>query len=209
MPKTAPFQHNVARYEAWFPRHRFAFASEVEAIRALLPPGRSLEVGCGTGRFAAALSVSTGVEPAPAMRRLARRRGIDAVDGVAEALPFPDASFDVVLMVTVICFLDDVDAALREAHRVLRPGGHLVVAFVDRDSPLGRTHQASCAASPFYAEATFLSAAEVAALLTSAGFERLRYRQTIFTSLREVQEVQPSRPGHGQGSFVVVRADRP
>ncbi len=209
MPRVAPFEENVDRYEAWFQRHPFAYQSELEAVAALLPGGEGLEVGVGTGLFAAPLGVRAGVEPAAAMRAIARQRGIDAVDGVAEALPYADAAFDFVLMVTTICFVDDVPAAVREAWRVLRTGGHIVVGFVDRESALGRQYEAERGRSAFYAAATFHSAAEIAAELRRAGFTTLRFRQTVFTPLDEVTALQPSRPGYGEGSFVVVAGEKP
>ena len=185
------------------------YESELAVVQELLPPGKAVEVGAGSGRFAARLGIAFGIEPSRRMRALARGRGIDAVDGTAEDLPYPDASFDVVLMVTTICFVDDLGASLREARRVLRPGGQIVVGFVDRDSPLGRDYAAHQAENPFYAVATLYSACELAGHLRRAGFTHLAFRQTIFTPLEEVTSTQPSMRGYGRGSFVVVRARKP
>jgi SAM-dependent methyltransferase len=209
MPKISAFDQHVVDYDAWFDRHGPAYDSELQAVGELLEPGRTLEVGVGTGRFAGPLRVGWGVEPSARMRALARERGVDAIDGVAELLPYPDESFDSVLMVTTICFLDDVHAALLEACRVLKPSGHLVIGFVDRESPLGRDYEAHRAENVFYREATFLSALEVAEHLHRAGLLRLDFRQTLFTPLADVTSPQASRPGYGAGSFVVVRAQRP
>ena len=183
MARNRPFDEHGDRYEAWFERHRAAYESELQAIRDMLPSGRGLEVGVGSGRFAGPLGIGWGVEPSERMRCLARQRGVDAVEGIAERLPYPDQSFDVVLMVTTIC-------------------------FVDRDSPLGRDYEAHRADNVFYRDATFYSAGEVAEQLALAGFAQLGFRQTIFTPLQEVVSVQPSRPGSGVGSFVVVRGQR-
>ncbi len=209
MPRTQPFNDHLDRYEAWFSRHDLAYMSELQAVREMLPPGRALEVGVGSGRFAVPLGISAGVDPSTAMRKLARERGVDAVDGVAEDLPYLDGTFDTVLMVTTICFLDDVPRSLREAYRVLRPEGHLVIGFIDRESSVGRDYEARRAESVFYREATFSSTLELAAAIRAAGFCDLRFRQTVFGSLREVTAVQSSRPGHGVGAFVVVRGQRP
>ncbi len=149
MPRTMAFPWNAERYDAWFERHPFACQSELEAVASLLPTSDALEVGVGTGRFAVPLGVRSGVKPAAAMRAVARERGVDAADGVAEALPYPDAVFDAGLMVTTLCFLDDVAAALREAWRVLRPGGRMVVGFVDSGGVLGRHYVASRAEDLF------------------------------------------------------------
>lgn len=144
MPKTQAFEEHVGRYEEWFVRNRFAHESELEAIKGLLPEtGMGIEIGVGTGRFAAPLGIGLGLKPAKAMREVTQGRGIEVVNGVAEALPFADTRFDFALMVTTICFLDDIEAAFREACRVLKAGGALAIDFLDRDSPIGRTYQAA------------------------------------------------------------------
>lgn len=207
-PRVAPFEEHADRYEDWFERHRAVYGSELDALREMIPPGAAVEVGVGSGRYAGPLGIRSGVEPSARMRDIARQRGIDAVDGVAEALPYADASFDAVLMMTTICFVDDIDAALGEAHRVLRAGGHLVIGFVDRDSPLGRDYETHRAEDPFYAKATFYSARELTEHLERAGFSDLAFKQTIFTPLPDVTTLQQSKDGYGEGSFVVVRARR-
>ena len=142
MPKVEPFEKHRDRYENWFERHRYAYLSELEAVRKLLPKeGKGAEIGVGTGRFAAPLGIKLGVEPSKAMAEIARKRGVEVIEGVAESLPFPDESLDYLLMVTTICFVDDPEKALREAYRVLKPGGALIIGFVDRDSPIGRYYE--------------------------------------------------------------------
>ena len=210
MPRIRPFEENVERYEQWFDRCRFAYESELDAIRELLPRGgQGLEVEAGTGRFAGPLDVRWGVEPSSAMGRRARERGLQVVSGVAERLPFLNGRFDFLLVVVAVCFLDDVYLAFREARRVLRPGGHLLVGFIDRLSPLGRTYEAHREQNVFYRDATFFSTDEIVFFLSQAGFGDLVFRQTIFRHPAEMNEGDPVRQGWGQGSFVVVRGARP
>ena len=206
MPKVEAFEEHAERYDQWFARNRFAYESEMEAVRALLPEGvAGVEIGAGTGRFASPLGVKVGVEPSRPMARVLLQRGVAAVNGVAEALPLADGQFGFALMVTAICFLDDVEAAFREAHRVLKPGGALIIGFVDRHGPLGRAYQEHKACSVFYREATFYSVDEVVLYLRGAGFGEFAFRQTIFQPLRRIREREPLREGYGRGSFVVVR----
>ena len=201
------FDRNVDHYEQWFVDNPLAYVSELRAVRELLPAGgMGIEIGIGTGRFAAPLGIRTGVEPSQAMAELARKKGIEVVPGVAERLPFRDGEFDFCLMVTTVCFLDDRDLAFREAHRVLRSGGAFVIGFVDRDSPLGREYLKRKDKSAFYKEATFYSVADIVAHLEPAGFGGFEFRQTLFKPLAEMEEVEPVKEGQGEGSFVVVRA---
>jgi len=209
MPKTQPFDENTTEYDDWFTKNRAAYESELQAVRGMLPDeGRGLEIGVGTGKFADPLGITLGIEPSRSMGDVARKRGIRISAGVAEALPVADGRLDFVLMVTVLCFFSDVDSALREVYRVLKIGGTVIIAFIDRESPMGRKYDAGKGDSLFYADANFLSAHEVAVHLEKAGFTNLRFVQTIFYSYKESDEIQPVREGHGEGVFVVVRAEK-
>jgi SAM-dependent methyltransferase len=206
MPGENAFDNNVDRYEQWFVDNPLAYVSELRAVRELLPSnGAGIEIGLGTGRFAAPLGIKKGVEPSRAMAELARKKGIEVIIGVAEHLPFKVDEFCFVLMVTTVCFLDDREMAFQEVRRVLEPGGSFVIGFVDRDSLLGREYQTKKDKSAFYQHATFYTTKDIVAALEQAGFGAFEYRQTLFRPLAELVEIEPVREGHGRGSFVVVR----
>ena len=210
MPRTAPFEAHHHRYDDWFVRHAAAYQSELLAVRALLPwRGLGLAIGVGTGRFAAPLGVQIGIDPAHEVLDYAANRGILTVQAIAEALPFSDSSVDYALSITTICFVDDATAMLTEAYRVLKPGGELVIGFIDRTSNLGQYYLAHQAENVFYREATFYSADEVEHLLRDTGFTKPVWVQTLSKTLEETDEIEPLRAGYGQGAFVVVKTNRP
>jgi hypothetical protein len=114
--------------------------------------------------------------------------------------------FDYVLVVTTICFVDSPRAMLDEARRVLRPSGALVIGFIDRTSAIGRHYEAHREESAFYRDATFYGASEVEDMLRGAGFTVRGWSQTLFGASPAIQEIEPARPGIGEGAFVVVHA---
>jgi SAM-dependent methyltransferase len=121
----------------WLDQRRGALLGELT--------GQVLEVGAGTGGNLAHYRHAGKVvacEPDPAMRaRLAGKLAdapvpVQLCDAAAEALPFADQSFDVVVCTLVLCTVPDPPAALAESYRVLRPGGRL--AFLEHVRGRGR-----------------------------------------------------------------------
>lgn len=107
-----------------------------EALAAA-PGRRLLDVGGGTGNYARALR-DEGWEPlvvdrSPAMLARAAAKGLETLEGDAQALPLPDESFDAVTMISMLHHVEDRARALAEARRVLRRGGRLVLKGYARE----------------------------------------------------------------------------
>ncbi|MGM0771986.1 MAG: class I SAM-dependent methyltransferase [Halobacteriota archaeon] len=201
------FENYASRYDKWFEDNHEVYDSELNAIRANMPSfSKGIDVGVGTGRFALPLSIRLGVDPSPCMLQFSRIRNIEVIRGVAERLPLKDSSFDLALMTTTICFLDDIASAFREVNRTLMPGGSFVIGLIDRNSPVGRSYQKKRSKNIFYGVATFYSVEEVVSLLKVSGFDETIFTQTIFRDMKDIKDIEPVLPGHGQGSFVVIRA---
>jgi SAM-dependent methyltransferase len=206
MPRTQPFDLHRDQYEDWFVRHPFVFSSELAALREVLPDGKGVEIGVGTGLFAEKLGIADGVEPSPAMAQLAHARGIHVCRGIAEELPYHDKSFDFALMVTTICFVDSPRIAILEMARVVKKDGLIVLGFVDRDSSLGKQYEEFKEKNVFYKDAIFYSAQDVITILESAGLSVTTVRQTVFGKLDDILSVQPCTEGFSSGGFVVIAA---
>ncbi|MBD0329645.1 MAG: 3-demethylubiquinone-9 3-O-methyltransferase [Thermoleophilia bacterium] len=123
---------------------RFAYIERVltEELALDLAGLKMLDVGCGGGllaeEFAERGARVTGVDPSTpslqAARAHAAERGLDIAyhEGVGEALPFPDASFDAVYCCDVLEHVDEVGRTVREIARVLRPGGVFLYDTINR-----------------------------------------------------------------------------
>ncbi len=203
MAKIEAFENNSDRYDLWFERNQDAYKSELDALCQTIGSQEllGLEVGVGSGKFAKPLGISIGVEPSNEMADKARALDIEVFDGVAEALPFNDGVFDYVLFVTTICFVDDVGKSFREAFRVLKSGGCVIVGFVDADSSLAKQYIKNRGKSHFYKDATFYSTAQLSSELKSAGFSELSFKQTLIP-----ESQNQVRDGFGDGAFVVIKA---
>jgi SAM-dependent methyltransferase len=203
------FERFHKRYDEWFTRYKWVYRSEVEALSRLIPKGGlGFDVGVGTGRFAAPFRLAVGLDPSGAMVSLAKKKGIEIVCGVGENVPLVAETFDFVLLVTTICFVEDPRATLKEARRVLKDHGSVIVGLVDKNSSLGRSYESGKEASVFYRAATFYSVDQVRDWLAELCFEDLVAYQTIFRPLGRIERLEPIREGYGQGGFVALRATK-
>ena len=180
---------NPAEYDAWYATPRGRRIGEAEyalAARQLdARPGDSLlDVGCGTGWFsrraAADGLVVTGLDPNPTWLDFARAHSSPAlswVEGDARTLPYADGSFDHVLSIAALCFIDDERRAVAECVRVARQ--RFVIGWLNRSSLLywqkGR-HGGSGA----YRGARWHDAREIRSVFAGLPVKNLRLRSAIF-----------------------------
>ena len=161
----AAWEQHAGLWTAWArkPGHDSYWQFGRDAFLALLPPARrlTLDVGCGEGRLSRDLRerghrvVSIDRSPTLVREAAAAARGFPALVGDAAALPIPDGACDLVVAYMSLHDVDPMEAAVGEAARVLRPGGHLCLAIVHPVNSAGAfTSHASDAA--FTIEGSYL-----------------------------------------------------
>jgi ubiquinone/menaquinone biosynthesis C-methylase UbiE len=197
------FNRYYKRYDAWYGENKFAYLSELEALRKVLPKkGKGLEIGVGTARFAAPLGIRYGVDPSGKMLEIAKKRGVKVHLGSGEKLHFKNSSFDYVAIIITLCFVKDPIKVLNEARRVLKKNGKIIIGVIDKDSFLGKFYQRK--KGVFYKQANFFGVKELTSLLESAGFKKISYYQTIFKLPGKMNSIEKPKKGFGKGGFVVI-----
>jgi SAM-dependent methyltransferase len=158
------WEKESSNWAAWARRPDFdAYWQYSSAFFELVPPPghRTLEVGCGEGRVSRDLTARghhvTAVEVSPTLVRLARDADPQSiyVRSDAAALPFVAGSFDLVVFYNSLMDVDDMDASVREAARVLRPGGAFCVCVTHPIADAGQFASRDGNA-PFIIEGTYL-----------------------------------------------------
>jgi SAM-dependent methyltransferase len=199
------FEKTWKSYDEWFDGHQALYQTELTALKKVVPSGAGLEIGVGTGRFAAPLGVRFGLDPAIHMIRLAKNRGLLAVQGLGESLPFKDECFDFVQIVFVIEFVDDLVSFLREAVRTIRRNGALILGFIDRESPWGQYYARDPSHRRHFHPP---SPQEVLDIFNKIGLEFREACQTLFQPPPDLSKKENPRRGFGRGGFVVLKATK-
>jgi ubiquinone/menaquinone biosynthesis C-methylase UbiE len=169
------FDTAAEQYDLWFesPDGKAIFEIEKNSLLLLLLSERDrwLEVGVGSGRFSASFGISEGIDPSSGMLAIAAQRRIHLVRGIAEDLPYRDAIFHGILMVTTLCFLRDPKRALAEFYRILGFRGTLVVGMIPAEGAWGQLYiTKGRKGHSLYSEAHFYTCREVVRLCADVGF---------------------------------------
>ena len=171
IPSRWVFDEFASDYDQWFDDHGEVYATQVRLLRNAVPQtGRGLELGVGSGRFAVPLGIRYGIDPSGKLIAIANTRGVEVVLGAGEYLPYRAGTFDHVLMMTVICFLEKPQVVLQETIRVLVNGGALILGFIENDGEIATHYLQEKTRGRFLRFARFLSVDEVAWILKTTGF---------------------------------------
>ena len=219
------FEEAAEDFDSWFSKNKVVFESELLAEKYFLPnPKNSVSVGVGSGLFASRLGIEYGVEPSKEMAKLAENRGIKVKIGTAEDVPFEDERFDTVLLSTVLSYADAPEKAVKEAYRILKHNGHIVVSFLTREGSYtmmydlaylrGKHDPETAPRYPypikFIKETHWLSTGEVSNLLKEAGFVDLKYVQTLTKHPKYTNDkVEEPIDGYEKGDYIVVQGRKP
>ena len=209
----SPFDNLALEYDTWFDREgSLIFSIEVQAFRELLPslPKPWLEIGVGSGRFAQALGIKTGVDSSIKLIEMARRRGVTAFLGRGEQELFDEEAFGTVFLIATVCFLDSPLDVLMEVKRILIPGGKLLLGLVLKESPWGQLYrQKNEEGHRFYKYATFYSYDDVVKLMVQAGFVTKKTVSTLFQKPGEVRCTEEPKEGYSPSAgFIVIVAGK-
>ena len=209
----SPFDGLAPEYDAWFDKEGSRiFFVEVKAFQELLPklPKPWLEIGVGSGRFAQALGIETGIDPSTKLVEMARNRGINAYVGHGEQRLFDEESFGAAFLIVTLCFLDSPLDVLKEAKRVLTPDGKIVLGMVLKESPWGQFYQQKKAEGHrFYKYATFYSCDEVVRLIVQAGFLTEKIVSALFQKPGELHRVEEPKEGYfPDAGFTIIMAGK-
>ena len=195
--RISPFDSLASVYDDWFEEEgKLPFAIEVRAFQEILPflPKPWLDIGVGSGRFAQALGIETGIDPSIKLLEIAKKRGITTLTGRGEQQSFAKESFGTVFLIVTLCFLDSPLDVLREAYRILMPDGKVALGLVLRESPWGKFYQRKQQQGHrFYKYATFYSYDELIGLLEEAGFLLEKVVSTLFQKPDRVENMESPR----------------
>jgi len=180
-----------------------------QEILAFLPKPW-VEIGVGSGRFAQALGIGSGVDPSVKLLEMAGKRDINVRLGRGEQRIFGAASFGTVFLIVTLCFLDSVPSVLKEVYRILIADGKIVLGLVLKESPWGKFYEKKkMQGHRFYKYANFYRYDEVVTFLKQSDFSIERVISTLFQKPGKIDRVELPRTGFSPAAgFVIIVAGK-
>jgi len=184
------FDLKARDYDRWYDRHRITYLNELKLVRSF-GCARALEIGVGTGRFAADTGVVVGVDPSLSMLRMASSR-VQVIRALGERLPFRDGCFDCAYLIVTLCFVADPRRVLGEASRV---ADRVIACIVPGNSSWGRHYEKlKLRGHPIYSAARFYRVEELVELASGLGLRLTRIYGTLTYAPSKLERPEEPRP---------------
>ena len=208
------FDTTTEEYDSWYDSEtgKPLYESELHCLNTIvedcLPP--VLEVGVGTGRFAQWFPGAVGIDRAPNALRYAQRRMIRVIQATGEMLPFRNETVGTVFLVFTVCFLKNPLAVLREAKRVLKRKGSIVIGFIQKGSSWGALYEDKKKnGHPIYGRAQFYSLEDLDKMLRLSGLNISKVRSTLLQRPSQKPIFEHSVDGFVEGAgFLCIEAKK-
>jgi ubiquinone/menaquinone biosynthesis C-methylase UbiE len=211
---TRAFDEASQFYEDWYeePMGAQVYQAELHGLERLLHArGLGVEIGAGTGTFASNLDneyrVVICLDPSPGMLAKTVRKGLHAVLGMGESMPFREMIFDFAFMVVVIEFLTNPQTVLESVKYNLKPCSPLVTLTINRSSPWGMFYKTLAEkGDPIFAHATFYDMHEIELLLLDACYTLQSSLSTLTNAPTEYNVGVKLIPGTAKAGVVLIKA---
>jgi ubiquinone/menaquinone biosynthesis C-methylase UbiE len=208
------FDISTEKYDAWYDSEdgRPLYESELLCLKPFIEDATSpiLEIGVGIGRFAECFSGVIGMDPAFNALKYAQKRGVDVVQAIGEQLPFRDETFGCIMLIVTLCFVQSPIDVLREAKRVLKEDGRIIIGLVPKDSPWGAFYEKKKRnGNLFYRTASFYSLEDVEELMQKIGLKNSRIRSTLLQRPDENRRIEEPAEGFvKEAGFLCIEVNK-
>ncbi|MFN2340417.1 MAG: class I SAM-dependent methyltransferase [Halanaerobium sp.] len=215
------FNQGAEDFEIWFKNNKNIFMTEFKALEKMVSdPQNCISIGIGNGLLAEKLGIKKGIEPSQAMAELARKKGIEVIEGRAEAIPLAAESVKQVLLGTILSYVDDKRKAVEEAFRILEKGGEVIISILPAEASFALLYRLVSIEgyylnkiSPDYPypieflEGTdWISTEDLIVIMEDAGFKNLEFLQTLTKHPKYANEsIEAAVAGYKKGDYVVVK----
>jgi ubiquinone/menaquinone biosynthesis C-methylase UbiE len=229
------FDEYAEKYDSWFLKNMNVLDSEIALLAHFLKkPGHALSVGCGSGLFEMLLrrdyniGISEGLEPSEGMANIARKRGLKVQIGKAEAMNYKQNEFDTVIFNGSPSYIKNLKQAFREAYRVLKSAGSIVILDVPKESSYALLYNLAKVLKSwdnallegvapydpypieFVKAANWRTTQEKIDLLQEVGFKNFKFAQTL-TRHPLYSNIKGEEPceGYDRGDYVAICGYKP
>lgn len=231
----AKFDGYANKYDEWFMENENMYLTELNVVEMALKSvntEKSLSVGCGSGLFEVSLkdrgiTITDGLEPSEDMAAIAEKRGLNVIVGIIEDAKLEEDHYDCIYLNGSSTYIEDLESAYKTVYKALKPGGHIVVIDVPKESSFGILYQFANHAktfdlpnfegilpkSPYPIElitsTVMTTTPEKRDILENIGFKDFKYYQTLTTDPAYSDDyVEEAVEGYDKGSYVAIVAEK-